>query len=58
MEALTTMAYRQLKRFSRARSRVIGMIINPLIWLVFFGLGWSKVFDNPMTKMIFGEWTT
>lgn len=31
------------------------MIINPLIWLVFFGLGWSKVFDNPpMTKMIFG----
>ncbi|BAD85334.1 ABC-type multidrug transport system, permease component [Thermococcus kodakarensis KOD1] len=54
MEALTTMAYRQLKRFSRARSRVIGMIINPLIWLVFFGLGWSKVFDNPMTKMIFG----
>lgn len=54
MEALTTMAYRQLKRFSRARSRVVGMVINPLIWLVFFGLGWSRVFDNPMAKMIFG----
>lgn len=54
MEALTTMAYRQLKRFTRARSRVVGMIINPLIWLVFFGLGWSRVFDNPMAKMIFG----
>lgn len=54
MEALTTMAYRQLKRFTRARSRVLGMVINPLIWLVFFGLGWSKVFDNPMAKMIFG----
>ncbi|WP_048148403.1 ABC transporter permease [Palaeococcus ferrophilus] len=54
MEALTTMAYRQLKRFSRARSRVIGMIINPLIWLVFFGLGWSKVFNNPMARAIFG----
>ncbi|EHR77652.1 ABC transporter [Thermococcus litoralis DSM 5473] len=54
MEALTTMAYRQLKRFTRARSRVFGMVINPLIWLVFFGLGWSKVFDNPMAKMIFG----
>lgn len=54
MEALTTMAYRQLKRFTRARSRVLGMIINPLIWLVFFGLGWSKVFDNPMARAIFG----
>ncbi|MDI3474299.1 MAG: type transport system permease protein [Thermococcaceae archaeon] len=54
MEALTTMAYRQLKRFIRARSRVLGMVINPLIWLVFFGLGWSRVFDNPMAKMIFG----
>lgn len=54
MEALTTMAYRQLKRFTRARSRVFGMVINPLIWLVFFGLGWSRVFDNPMAKMIFG----
>ncbi|RLF75908.1 ABC transporter, partial [Thermococci archaeon] len=41
MKALTTMAYRQLKRFTKARSRVAGMIINPLIWLVFFGLGWS-----------------
>ncbi|WP_175058860.1 ABC transporter permease [Thermococcus sp. 2319x1] len=54
MRALTTMAYRQLKRFTRARSRVFGMIINPLIWLVFFGLGWSKVFDNPMARAIFG----
>ncbi|MBP1912707.1 ABC transporter permease [Thermococcus stetteri] len=54
MEALTTMAYRQLKRFTRARSRVVGMIVNPLIWLIFFGLGWSKVFDNPMARVIFG----
>lgn len=54
MEALTTMAYRQLKRFARARSRVAGMIINPLLWLVFFGMGWSKVFDNPMARTVFG----
>ena len=55
MEALTTMAYRQLKRFTRARSRVAGMIINPLLWLIFFGMGWSKVFDNPMARTVFGR---
>ncbi|NJE26080.1 ABC transporter [Thermococcus sp. MV5] len=54
MRAFITMIYRQAKRFFRARSRVIGMIINPLIWLIFFGLGWSKVFDNPMARTIFG----
>ncbi|WP_456321967.1 ABC transporter permease [Palaeococcus sp. (in: euryarchaeotes)] len=54
MKALTTMAYRQLKRFTKARSRVAGMIINPLIWLVFFGLGWSKVFNFPAARAIFG----
>jgi len=52
--AFVTMVYRQLIRFARSRSRVIGMIINPLIWLVFFGLGWSKVFDNPWARMMFG----
>lgn len=36
------------------RLRVIGMIINLFIWFVFFGFGWSKVFDNFMMKMIFG----
>ncbi|PLV60068.1 ABC transporter permease [Thermotoga sp. KOL6] len=54
MAAFTTMIYRQFIRFLRSRSRVIGMIINPLIWLVFFGLGWSKVFDNPWAKVMFG----
>jgi len=53
MRAFTTMIYRQLKRFWRARSRVIGMVVNPLIWLIFFGLGWSRLFDLPMAKKIF-----
>ena len=44
MRAFSVMIYRQIKRFGRARSRVAGMIINPLIWLVFFGVGWSGVF--------------
>ncbi len=46
MRAFTTMVYRQTKRFTRARSRVVGMIVNPLIWLIFFGVGWSGVFKN------------
>ncbi|AAD36475.1 ABC transporter [Thermotoga maritima MSB8] len=54
MAAFVTMIYRQFMRFLRSRSRVIGMIINPLIWIIFFGLGWSKVFDNPWAKMMFG----
>ncbi|MCD6409164.1 MAG: ABC transporter permease [Candidatus Verstraetearchaeota archaeon] len=47
------MVYRQLKRFTRARSRVIGSIFNPLIWMVFFGLGWSGLFTSSMAKLLF-----
>ncbi|MBC7081441.1 MAG: ABC transporter permease [Thermoplasmatales archaeon] len=54
MRAFLTMVYRQIKRFWRGKSRVASAIINPIIWLVFFGLGWSKVFDSPMAKQIFG----
>ncbi len=46
MRAFTIMIYRQVKRFMRARSRVAGMILNPLVWLVFFGLGWSGAFKS------------
>jgi len=49
-----TMTYRQLKRFVNARSRLMMSIINPIIWLVFFGLGWSNVFNFPGARMIFG----
>ncbi len=54
MKAFITLLYRQIKRFMRAKSRVIGAFVNPLLWLVFFGLGWSKVFNFPMAKQIFG----
>ncbi|MDV3103733.1 ABC transporter permease [Thermococcus waiotapuensis] len=54
MRTFTTMIYRELKRFSRSRARVAGSLINPLIWLVFFGMGWSGVFNNPMAKGVFG----
>jgi len=44
LEALYIMIYRQLKEFIRARSRIIGAILNNVLWLVFFGLGLSPVF--------------
>jgi len=48
------MAYRQLRRFVRTRARVLASIINPIIWIVFFGLGWANAFNFPMAKAIFG----
>lgn len=36
------MWYRQVKRFVRARSRLIGSIAQPLFWMLFFGLGFSS----------------
>jgi len=43
--AFTAMMYRQLKRWWNARSRVIMTILNPLIWMVFLGLGWGSIFN-------------
>ncbi len=54
IDPLWVMMYRELKRFFRAKSRLIGSIINPLIWAIFFGLGWSSAFNFPQAKMIFG----
>lgn len=47
------MAYRQLRRYVRARSRLVGTIINPIIFLIFFGMGWSALFRGGMAKQIF-----
>ncbi|MDI3502631.1 MAG: type transport system permease protein [Archaeoglobi archaeon] len=54
MIGLKIMAYRQIKRFLRAESRLIGTFLNPLIWLIFFGLGFSGVFSSPAMRGIFG----
>ena len=43
-DAFIAMWYRQVKLFWRAKPRVIGTIIHPLFWLVFFGLGFSATF--------------
>ena len=36
------MWYRQVKRFVRAKSRLIGSIAQPLFWMLFFGLGFTS----------------
>jgi len=53
-DPLMVMTYRELKRFIRAKSRLIGSIVNPLIWAIFFGLGWSSAFNFPQARIIFG----
>lgn len=45
LDAFTAMIYRQLKRWWNARSRVLMTIINPLIWMIFLGLGWGSIFN-------------
>ncbi|MCS7110996.1 MAG: ABC transporter permease [Ignisphaera sp.] len=54
MEAMYIMMYRQLKRFVRAGSRVVGMVVNNVIWLVFFGLGWAYTLRGPAASALFG----
>ncbi|MCC6030845.1 MAG: ABC transporter permease [Desulfurococcales archaeon] len=45
-----TMIYRQVKRFLRARSRVVVSIVQPILWIFLFGMGMGGVFNfqNPM----------
>lgn len=44
--ALAAMAYRQVARFIAARSRMVNSLAMPIVWLVFFGLGWSSAFST------------
>ena len=54
MEALKAMFYRQMKRFWRAKGRVIALILMPLLWLVFFGIGWASSLNVPIMEQILG----
>jgi ABC-2 type transport system permease protein len=54
MKGLITMVYRQVKRFVNARSRLVMSIVQPIIWFVFFGMGWSRAFSFPGARQMFG----
>ncbi len=48
------MAYRQLKRYLRAKSRLLGTLLNPLMFFLFLGLGWSATLRGSATRQLFG----
>ena len=48
------MWYRQIKRFLRAKSRVVSTITLPLLWMVFFGIGFSSAFKAGGLSQILG----
>ncbi|MEM0014506.1 MAG: ABC transporter permease [Zestosphaera sp.] len=54
MDGFIVMTYRQLKRFVSAKSRLVMSVVNPIVWIVFFGLGWSNVFSFPGARAVFG----
>ena len=56
LQAAAAMALRQLLRFRGARSRLVNSLVFPLVWLAFFGLGWSAAFNRlgPMASQLFG----
>lgn len=54
LDAVYVMAYRQLKHFVRSPSRITASIVNPLIWILFFGMGWASTFRFPGAKALFG----
>ena len=54
LTAVLTMAYRQLKSFLRIRTRIVMSMGRPLIWLFFFGLGWSSALRGPAAQGALG----
>ncbi len=56
LQSFYAMAYRQVLRFLKMRSRVVNSILFPIVWLVFFGIGWASAFNRlgPMVRLIFG----
>ena len=55
-QAFIALIYRQLKRFVRSKSRLVNSFTQPILWFVFFGLGWSAAFKlaGPSIRNLFG----
>ncbi len=54
MDAFVAMLYRQLKRFVRAKVRVIMTVAMPVIWIAFYGIGWASTLNFPGIELILG----
>jgi len=44
IDPFIAMWYRQVKRFLRAKPRVVATFMQPIFWLLFFGLGFAAAF--------------
>ncbi len=53
LKIVYAMMYRQLRRYLRARSRLAGTLINPLMFFIFFGVGWSASLRGAVAKQMF-----
>ncbi len=54
MDAFMAMAYRQIKRFLRAKARLVFTVIMPITWIVFYGIGWASSMNFPGIELILG----
>ncbi len=54
--AFYALVYRHIKRFIRYKSRIVTSFIQPILWFVFFGIGWSYAFNirGLNLKFLFG----
>ena len=58
-EALAAMVYRQVKRWATSKSRVASVIIQPLLWLAFLGIGFGSIFSpNNLNALPVGNAST
>jgi len=45
LNAVASMIYRQLKRWISSRSRIVSVIVQPLLWIILLGLGFGAIFS-------------
>lgn len=52
--AIYVMWYRQIIRFVRMRSRLISSVLQPIMWLIFIGVGFSSALRGQLIREVFG----
>lgn len=58
MEAIYTIWLREVKIFTRVRSRVAGSLATPIFWLAFVGVGFSSSFRFPGLSIDYMDFIT
>ncbi len=55
LSAIYTLWLREIIRFKRARSRVIGGFVGPLMWIAIMGVGLGAAFSGAFAQVTHGE---